>query len=115
MTSSFQMEIRALSAISEFCSLAWHSWIEFLLGVRKKSPGRSCRILLYLFILVTSVAVTDLIEQPMAEKLKKLSDRIQRPGGGCPQSFLVRNLPVDFRWVLAPGLREEDGRLLADA
>eukprot|EP00434_Breviolum_minutum_P016173 symbB.v1.2.014252.t1/scaffold1038.1/size142643/12 len=45
-------------------------------------------ILLYLFILVTSVAVTDLIEQPMAEKLKKLSDRIQRPGGGCPQSFL---------------------------
>ena len=39
---------------------------------------------------MTSVAVTDLIEQPMAENLKKLSDRIQRPGG-FGQSFLVGN------------------------
>lgn len=38
------------------------------------------RILLYLFILVSSVAVTDLIEQPLADRLKKFSDQIQLPG-----------------------------------
>ena len=47
-----------------------------------KSFDASPRILLYLLILVSSIAVTDLIEQPLADRLKKFSDQIQLPGRG---------------------------------
>ena len=47
-------------------------------------------LLLYFFIIAASVAVADLIEKPLSQQLKKWSDRLQ------------------------PGLREEDGSLLAE-
>lgn len=48
----------------------------------RSSAWEKPRIFLYASILAISVALTDLLEEPLHRRLKTFSDRLQQPGGG---------------------------------